>query len=261
MEEDDLALPLGFAEERAVFKGPTQNARVLTEGWVADHLFCPNCGEARLMQQPANRPAADFLCRTCDQDYELKSKQGALGRKVLDGALATMLERVRSERVPNLLVMTYGRQPPAVTSLIVVPKQFLTPELIEPKRPTWPKGRSAPWVGCNILLGDVPEIGRIDIVRDGSALAKTDVLDRWERTRFVRERRSEARGWLLAVLRCMERLSAEFTLAEVYAFEGELAARYPENQNVRPKIRQQLQVLRDAGLLRFDGAGRYRRLG
>jgi hypothetical protein len=30
MAEDDPAYTLGFAEDRAVFKGPTQNARVLT---------------------------------------------------------------------------------------------------------------------------------------------------------------------------------------------------------------------------------------
>ena len=109
-------------------------------------------------------------------------------------------------------------------------EQFLTPDLIEAKAPTWPKGRSAPWTGCNILLGEVPEIGRIDIVREGAPLAKAEVLARWERTRFVRERRSEARGWLLAVMRCVERLGAEFTLAEAYAFEAELAALYPALQ-------------------------------
>lgn len=34
---------------------------------------------------------------------------------------------------------------------------------------------------------------------------------------------------------------------------------YPGNNNVRPKIRQQLQVLRDRGWLEFNGRGVYRR--
>jgi Dam-replacing HTH domain len=42
------------------------------------------------------------------------------------------------------------------------------------------------------------------------------------------------------------------------AFEPRLAALYPGNNNVRPKIRQQLQVLRDRGWLEFLGRGRYR---
>ncbi|MBJ7486599.1 MAG: hypothetical protein JHC99_18035 [Brevundimonas sp.] len=39
---------LGFAEEAAVFKGPTRNARVLSEGWVAAHAFCTSCGATPL---------------------------------------------------------------------------------------------------------------------------------------------------------------------------------------------------------------------
>jgi type II restriction enzyme len=49
-------------------------------------------------------------------------------------------------------------------------------------------------------------------------------------------------------------------LADVYAFEPRLAALYPGNSHVRPKIRQQLQVLRDKGWLAFNGRGTYRRV-
>jgi type II restriction enzyme len=44
----------------------------------------------------------------------------------------------------------------------------------------------------------------------------------------------------------------------MYGFEARLAALYPGNINVRPKIRQQLQALRDRGWLEFLGRGRYR---
>jgi len=53
----------------------------------------------------------------------------------------------------------------------------------------------------------------------------------------------------------------EFTLDDVYAHEATLSALYPGNHNVRPKIRQQLQVLRDRGWLAFtDRRGVYRRV-
>jgi type II restriction enzyme len=69
----------------------------------------------------------------------------------------------------------------------------------------------------------------------------------------------EARGWTLDVLNVVRGLGRrEFTLAEVYAQEAALARLHPENRNVRPKIRQQLQVLRDLGLVEFLGHGRYR---
>jgi type II restriction enzyme len=37
----------------------------------------------------------------------------------------------------------------------------------------------------------------------------------------------------------------EFTLDEIYSFEHELKLKHPENNNIKPKIRQQLQFLRD----------------
>ena len=53
----------------------------------------------------------------------------------------------------------------------------------------------------------------------------------------------------------------EFLLDDMYAREGELAKLHPANRHVRDKIRQQLQVLRDKGLLEFLGRGKYRLVG
>jgi type II restriction enzyme len=50
----------------------------------------------------------------------------------------------------------------------------------------------------------------------------------------------------------------EFTIEEIYAFDRHLGDLYPGNQNVRPKIRQQLQFLRDRGLIEFVSRGSYR---
>jgi len=66
-------------------------------------------------------------------------------------------------------------------------------------------------------------------------------------------------GWVLDVLNCVEHIGqAEFTLDDVYKFENYLSELHPENNHVKPKIRQQLQVLRDAGILEFRGRGEYR---
>lgn len=51
-QDDTHWCELGFAEPTTVFKGPTQNARVLSEGWVAAQMFCPNCGADRLRALP-----------------------------------------------------------------------------------------------------------------------------------------------------------------------------------------------------------------
>jgi type II restriction enzyme len=75
----------------------------------------------------------------------------------------------------------------------------------------------------------------------------------------LRDERQETKGWLLDVMRCVEAIKKpEFTLDEVYAFEQQLSALYPNNQNVKPKIRQQLQYLRDREYLDFVSRGVYR---
>lgn len=88
------------------------------------------------------------------------------------------------------------------------------------------------------------------------------MLAQWRATAFLKDQDAAARGWLTQVMKCVEAIGREaFGLDEVYAFEDRLARVYPGNNNIRPKIRQQLQVLRDQGYLEFLGRGRYRRRG
>jgi len=61
---------------------------------------------------------------------------------------------------------------------------------------------------------------------------------------------------VLNVVRSLGR--EDFSLADVYARSAELARLHPQNRFVRAKIRQQLQRLRDLGLVEFLGGGRYR---
>lgn len=71
----------------------------------------------------------------------------------------------------------------------------------------------------------------------------------------------EAKGWLLDVLLCVERIKKqEFSLDDVYAFEGHLKGKHPSNNNVQAKTQsgQQLQFLRDKNVIEFLGRGRYR---
>jgi len=52
------------------------------------------------------------------------------------------------------------------------------------------------------------------------------------------------------VLRVIQSLGRkELSTSDAYAFERELEQLHPDNRHVKDKIRQQLQVLRDAGLL------------
>lgn len=68
--------------------------------------------------------------------------------------------------------------------------------------------------------------------------------------------------WKTEVARVIENIeSVEFTLANIYKFERKFADLFPNNKHIKPKIRQQLQILRDEGLIEFvDNRGRFRKL-
>jgi type II restriction enzyme len=256
---DDDQWRLGVREERAPFESEPQNARVWTEAWVKNWMYCPRCGAQQLKQYPNNNPAADFCCTACAEDFELKGQKGKFSNKVVNGAYASMSRKIEDKANASLILLQYDRERLQVRNLTVIPKHFFTLGLLERRNPLGPNARRAGWIGCNILLDQVPAIGRIPIVEERQARAKELVLDQWKRLSFLENEAVAGRGWLIEVMHCVELIGrAEFTLAEVYSFEDRLARLYPENAHVRQKIRQQLQVLRDGGYLEFLGRGVYR---
>jgi hypothetical protein len=155
--------------------------------------------------------------------------------------------------------MNYDLKTLAVVNLFIIPKHFFVRDIIEERKPLAATARRAGWIGSNILLGQVPQSGKIHIVQNGIVRPKEAVLQEWQKTLFLRDQSLEARGWLLDVMKCVESLGKrDFTLNEIYAFERDLGDLYPGNQNVKPKIRQQLQYLRDRGFIDFVSRGNYR---
>lgn len=70
----------------------------------------------------------------------------------------------------------------------------------------------------------------------------------------------EGRSWLEDTKWCIDQIQTDvFSLEDVYQFEATLSEKHPENNNVRAKIRQQLQQLRDRGYIEFLGSGVYRK--
>ncbi len=254
-------MKLGFEEEAAaLYTSSSQRARIWTEQWVKSQVYCPNCGHTEIERYGNNRPVADFFCRSCDEDYELKSQKGVIGAKVVNGAYRAMIERLGGNRNPNFFILNYDLQKLSVVNLLIIPKHFFTPLIIERRKPLEPPARRAGWVGCNILLQKIPQAGRIFLVKNSIAVLKPDVLEQWKKTLFLRDQKDlAAKGWLLSVMKCVEALHRpEFSLTDVYRFEGELQQTYPGNRHIKEKIRQQLQVLRDKGYLEFTGRGSYR---
>lgn len=242
------------------YKSLSQKVRVMTESWVNKSAFCPNCGHSSIDKYPNNQPVADFYCSSCREDYELKSKKSNIGKKILDGAYRTKIERLQSSSNPNLFLLNYDLQNLCVLNFFVIPKHFFVPEIIERRKPLAKSARRAGWVGSNILLQKIPDAGKIFLIKNQQIEPKNRILSKWKKTLFLREEKEiSAKGWVLDVMRCIERLGKqEFALDEIYAFENELSTLHPDNKYIKDKIRQQLQVLRDKRYLNFMLRGNYR---
>lgn len=257
-DDDRYDRPLGLEEPPAHFESASQRARVATEVW-ASRVGCPHCGAPTLSKLPNNSPVGDLRCPACAEEFELKSKKGRFGPRVADGAYATMCERLVARNNPHLMLLAYDAASHEATDILVVPKHFFVLDLIEERPPLAATARRAGWVGCNINISKVPEAGRIILLKNRQWRPRDEVRRQWDSTLFLKDASIDARGWLTEVMKSVEAIGRpEFTLDDVYASERRLQALYPANNNVRPKIRQQLQVLRDAGFLEFSGRGRYR---
>ena len=69
------------------------------------------------------------------------------------------------------------------------------------------------------------------------------------------------RSWIVDILYCINKIPKTiFFLEDVYQFESWLASQHPANHNIRPKVRQQLQILRDNNIIEFLGNGLYKKL-
>lgn len=252
----NLNLQLECSEK---YHSKSQIARVITESWASENLYCPRCGYEKIEKFPNNRPAADFFCPMCGCQYELKSKRGKWGAKVNDGAYDTMIQRINSNQNPDFFFMNYYQN--VVQDLFMISKYFFVPEVIEKRKPLAETARRAGWVGCNILLTKIPKQGKIYLLKNGIPVEMECVVAQVQRSAGLETRNLAARGWLLDILNIINGISErEFSLGQVYTFEKQLSEKHPLNHHIRPKIRQQLQALRDKGVIEFLGDGMYRKV-
>jgi type II restriction enzyme len=164
------------------------------------------------------------------------------------------------------------------------------------RKPLAATARRAGWVDCNINLHRIAPEARIAIVITRSSgrlpgrslwtktgesapissgesrgsqsrltsaatiiVPPEEVRARYTRLKPIREIKTAQRGWTLDVLNIVRRLGKpEFTNDDVYSHDRELEQLHPDNRHVKDKIRQQLQVLRDTGLLIHVESGRWR---
>jgi len=237
-----------------------QRARVLSEKWFQDNSYCLSCDSDRLLRTASNTKASDFVCQTCNENYELKTFRTMPVRTLVDGAYAALMSRIKSESAPTLMLLERNDDW-QIQGLTAIHHLFLTPSVIEKRKPLSPTARRAGWVGCNIRLDLIAQDAQIYVVHKRIANSPKIVRESFQRFNRLKNIELNSRGWATLTLRIVRSLNQQtFSINEVYAKEYEFAALYPENNNIRAKVRQQLQVLRDLGFLEFSGRGSYKLL-
>jgi type II restriction enzyme len=252
----DLSLP---TEGLKNYKSASQRARISSESWGASNLYCPCCDSNRLAQLPGNTPAVDYRCPLCDAGFQLKCSTKPFGRRLLDGAYTKMRYAILHNDTPHFFLLSYELDSMLVQNLLCIPDFAITESALEKRNPLASTARRAGWVGCNILLDHIPSDARISIVKENRPAPPSEVRRAYQRLKPLASLKLEKRGWTLDVLNAVRSLGkTDFELPEIYSLESSLKKLHPGNQHIQPKIRQQLQVLRDLGLLEFLGGGSYR---
>lgn len=252
----DLHLP---TEGLANYKSLSQRARIGTESWGALNFYCPSCHSPRLEATCRNYAAVDYHCPACQAPFQLTSQSKPFGRKIVDAAYSEMKRAILGDRTPNLFILHYDLARWTVRTVVLIPHFAFALSAIECRKPLALTSRRAGWIGCNILLEKIPADARIVLVDGDSPRSPYEVRSAYQRLRPLEKLSVEKRGWTLDVLNAVHSLDRRnFSLSDVYARSDMLALLHPKNAHVHEKIRQQLQVLRDLGLIEFLGAGNYR---
>ncbi len=68
--------------------------------------------------------------------------------------------------IPNFVFMHYNKGAMSVEDLVMVPKHFVTSEIIEKRPPLKPAAKRAGWIGSNVFLGMLPLDAKLSVVRE-----------------------------------------------------------------------------------------------
>ena len=254
----DLRLP----EPPARYRSASQRARVATEAWAAANVPCHMCESDSLGELPANTPVSDLHCQSCGNHVQLKASRHRC-RIITNSAYEKKAEAFRSRTLPDYLLLHYDADRWAVRSLSVLASHFITPDRVSARKPLRATAERPGWVGSTIDLRGLPHDALIPVIVDGQVRPVEEVRTTYARFIGLRRKPLTSSAWMRDVLTHVRTLApiigTRFTLQELYQqARADLCARHPNNRHVDDKIRQQLQVLRDVGVLAFESRGVYR---
>ena len=157
------------------YKSKSQIARIKTEEWALKSLFCPICGKT-FTESSNNTKVYDFSCVECEQFFQLKAHAKKIGKKLIGSEYYSFIKSLEESIIPNFLLMHYELEEGEiiVQRVIFIPKTFITPEVVEKRKPLSSTAKRAGWTGYNLLLDKIPTYGITEMLTSCKIKDKTE---------------------------------------------------------------------------------------
>jgi len=239
------------------YKSNSQIARIVTENWGSENLYCPYCGNMKLESYPNNMKVSDFYCPVCKEDFQLKSSAKEFGKTYPGAEYYTLIDKIGKKEQPNLFLVRYSLEEKIVKELTFIPKTFFTHSIIEKRNPLKETAKRAGWTGSKILLDLIPIEGKFAILTSETEIEDQVIITKLKKISYFESKNNEEINWYSEILAIINNLPDEFYLEDVYGFEEKMKKLFPQNNNIKAKMRQQMQKLRDNGVLIFMKRGHY----
>ena len=168
--------PLIDMSSTARFVSAAQATRVALETWAEFNLYCLNCERDELDRLPDNTPVADFECNTCESRYQLKGKNGRLGKQIPGAAYNPTINAIRAGTMPEYVLVEFDTRFATVVFVDAFPGRLITEDRIEPRKPLSPTARRAGWQGCNIVVDGLESVRIVA----PSGVDRVNVRERWQ---------------------------------------------------------------------------------
>lgn len=231
------------------YKSNSQKSKNITEPWLLENFNCPFC-KSKLIQYGANNKCADYYCKHCDEDFELKSKKGKFSKTKITGSEYYSTVNKLNSRKPHWIFLE--RNDEQVTGLTFIPKYFFYDEMIEKRKELSEKAKRSGWNGSLIHIDMIPSFAKIQYVRNGKEIDNKIIKYKLMMVDKFKNIDAKNKGWKLLILSIIDNLPENiFSLNDLYEHVNELKIIYPDNKNITAKIREMLQLLRNEGYVNF----------
>ena len=232
------------------YKSESQKARVITEAWILDNFKCPFC-HSKLSQYTPNNKCADYYCKKCNEDFELKTINGKFPKGKMNGSgYKTTLDKIKSDKSSHWILLEHNNY--IVNGLTFIPKYFFYDEMIEPRKKLSETAKRHGWQGCRIALNMIPSFGKISYIKNNKEVDKKIIEYKLGKASIFKKSNLKNKNWKLVVLSIVDSIPETiFSANDLYEFIPMLEKKYHDNHNIDAKIRETLQQLRDEGYIKF----------